>query len=120
VAGFQYIADPNQATADELRQETARLRTELAAAVQEVAADLPPDLAADLADAQTALAQAEEELAQEEPAGRRVIRQLKTAAEILTETGKMAEAAQKVGQIVLKWAPAAAALYQIAQKLFGG
>lgn len=116
VAGFQYIADPNQATPDELRQEIAQLRQQLTEAL--TAGELEAN--ADTADAAEALAKAEEELGQSEPQGRRIVRQLKTAAEILTETVQTAEAAQKAGQALLKLAPAAAVLYQIAQKLFGG
>jgi hypothetical protein len=116
VSGFQYIADPNRATPDELRQEIARLRQELAEAV--AASQVADD--PDLQDVQTALAEAEKELAAAEPHGRRIIRRLKTAADILTETVETAEAAHKLGQTLLKLAPAAAVLYQIAQKLFGG
>lgn len=116
VAGFQYIADPAQATPDELRREIGRLRQQLAEAL--TAGEI--EAGADAEDAQEALAKAEEELAQPEPQGRRIVRQLKTAAEILTETVQTAEAAQKLGQTVLTLAPAVAALYQIAVKLFGG
>ena len=116
MAGFQYIADPNQATPAELRQEITQLRQQLTEAL--AAGEL--EASADTEDAAEALAKAEEELAQSEPPGRRIVRQLKTAAEILTETVQTAEAAQKAGQALLKLAPAAAALYQIALKLFGG
>jgi hypothetical protein len=116
VAGFQYIAEPNHATPDELRQEIGRLRQQLAEAL--TAGEI--EAGADAEDAQEALAKAEEELAQPEPQGRRIVRHLKAAAEILTETVQTAEAAQKLGQTVLTLAPAVAALYQIAVKLFGG
>ena len=116
VAGFQYIADPAQATAEELRQEVARLRQQLAAALAagEVAAT------ADVADAQEALAKAETELAQEQPHGRRIVRKLKEAADILTAGAKASDAARQAGQALLKLAPVAAALYQIASQLFAG
>jgi hypothetical protein len=116
VAGFQYIADPAQATADELRQEVARLRQELAAAVS--AGDLAQT--ADVEDAQDALARAEAELAGDAPQGRRVIRKLREAADVLAEATRTAEAARQAGGALVKLAPAAAALYQIAQQLFGG
>jgi hypothetical protein len=116
VAGFQYIAEPSQATPDELRQEIGHLRQQLAEAL--TAGEI--EAGSDTEDAQEALAKAEEELAQPEPQGRRIVRQLKTAAEILTETVQTAEAAQKLGQTVLTLAPAVAALYQIALRLFGG
>jgi hypothetical protein len=116
VAGFQYIADPAQATADELRREVARLRQELAAAIAtgEVAQT------ADVKDAREALDKAEAELAEEAPQGGRVIRKLREAADILAEGARTAEAARQAGQALLKLAPAAAALYQIASQLFGG
>jgi hypothetical protein len=116
VAGFQYIADPAQATPDELRQEVAALKEQLAAALAagEVAAT------ADVADAQEALDKAENELAQEQPQGNRVVRKLKEASEILTEGAKAADSAKNIGLKLIQLAPIAAALYQIAVKLFGG
>jgi hypothetical protein len=124
VAGFQYIADPAQATPDELRREIGRLRQQLAEALAageiEAGSDASTPLSTSFEDAQEALAKAEEELAKSEPQGRRIVRQLKTAAEILTEAVQTTEAAQKLGQTVLTLAPAVAALYQIAVKLFGG
>jgi ABC-type transporter Mla subunit MlaD len=124
VAGFQYIADPSQATPDELRQEVARLRQQLAEAVAageiEAAADASAALSTSIEDAQESLARAETELAQEMPQGSRVMRRLKAAAEILTESARTAEAAGKLGKTLTPLAPAAAALYQVAVKLFGG
>jgi hypothetical protein len=116
VAGFQYIADPVQATPDELRQEIGRLRQQLADAITtgEVEAG------ADVDDAQEALAKAETELEKAEPQGNHIVRKLKEAADILTEGGRTAEAARKAGLALAKLAPVAAALYQIATKLFGG
>ena len=116
VAGFQYIADPAQATPDELRQEISHLRQQLAAAL--AAGEI--EAGADVEDVQDALDKAETDLAQPQPQGNRVIRKLKEAADILTEGAKATEAAQKVGQALIKLAPVAATLYQIATKLFGG
>lgn len=116
VSGLQYIADPAQATPDELRQEISHLRQQLAAAL--AAGEIEAD--ADVKDVQDALDEAETELAQPQPQGNRVVRKLKEAAEILTEGAKATEAAQKVGLALIKLAPVAAALYQIATKLFGG
>lgn len=116
VAGFQYIADPARATADELRQEVAQLRQELSAAV--AAGQLAPT--ADMDDAQDALAMAEQALTGEAPQGGRVIRKLREAADILAEGARAADAARRAGAAILKLAPTAAALYQIAARLFGG
>jgi hypothetical protein len=124
VAGFQYIADPAQATPDELRQEVARLRQQLAEAVAageiEATADASAVLSTSIEDAQESLERAETELAQATPQGSRVMRRLKDAAEILTESARTAEAAGKLGKTLAPLVPAAAALYQIAVKLFGG
>jgi hypothetical protein len=116
VAGFQYIADPSQATPEELRQEVAWLRTQLSAAV--ATGELAQT--ADVDDAQEALQKAEAELAKAEPQGGRIIRKLREATDILTEGARTAETARKAGQTVVKLAPVAAALYQIATQLFGG
>lgn len=116
VAGLQYIADPNQATPEQLRQEVAALKQQLADAVAAGAAAAD----ADVADAQEALSKAEDELAKTEPHGGRILRKLKEAADILTESAKATDAARKAGQALVKLAPVAAALYQIATKLFGG
>jgi F0F1-type ATP synthase membrane subunit b/b' len=82
--------------------------------------DASTPLSTSFEDAQEALAKAEEELATPEPQGRRIVRQLKTAAEILTETVQTAEAAGKLAQTLAPLVPVAAALYQIAVKLFTG
>ncbi|MCA9873662.1 MAG: hypothetical protein KC441_08405 [Anaerolineales bacterium] len=116
VAGLQYIADPSRATPDELRQEIAALQQQLAAAI--AAGDFANT--GDAEDVQSDLAAAEKELAAPEPQGSRVVRKLKAATEILTESAGTAQAAGKVGIALIKLAPVAAALYQIAAKLFGG
>ena len=116
VAGLQYIADPSQATPDDLRQEIAALQQQLAEAI--AAGDFAN--AADAEDVQSDLAAAEKELVAPEPQGSRVVRKLKAATEILTESAGAAQAAGKVGIALIKLAPVAAALYQIAAKLFGG
>jgi hypothetical protein len=116
VSGFQYIADPSQATPEELQKEVASLREQLAAAV--AAGEL--DQTADVEDAQEALEKAEAELSKAEPQGGRIIRKLREATDILTEGARVADAARKAGQTVVNLAPAAAALYQISTQLFGG
>lgn len=116
VSGLQFIADPGQATADDLRQEVAALREQLA---QAIAAGEVADQA-DAEDAQEALATAEKELAAARPKGNRVVRKLAEAADVLTHGAAAAEALGKVGAQIIKLAPIAATLYQIAQTLFGG
>jgi hypothetical protein len=116
VTGLQYIADPAQATPDQLRQELARLQAQLAEAI--AAGDF--ENAGDAEDAQADLTAAEAELAQPEPQGNRVVRKLKAVTEILTESAGAAQAAGKAGIALIKLAPVAAALYQIAAKMFGG
>jgi len=116
VAGLQYIANPTQATPDELRQEIAALQQQLAEAI--AAGEFAN--VGDAEDVQADLAAAEEELAEPEPQGSRVVRKLKAATEILAESAGTAQAAGKVGIALIKLAPVAAALYQIASRLFGG
>ncbi len=115
VAGFQYIADPIRTTPDELRQEVAQLRQQLERAIN--AGELSQT--GDISDVQDALQNAETELQGEKPEGNRIIRKLKEAADVLTQSARVAEAAGKVGQTVIKLAPIAATLYQIAIHLFG-
>lgn len=116
VAGFQYITDPARATPDQLRQEVAELKRQLAVAI--AAGEVESN--ADVEDVQDALAAAETELDKPEPQGNRIVRKLKEAATILTESAKVTDAARKAGQALIKLAPVASALYQIATKLFGG
>jgi phage shock protein A len=84
------------------------------------AVDASAALSTSIEDAQESLERAETELVQATPQGSRVMRRLKEAAEILTESARTAEAAGKLGKTVAPLVPAAAALYQIAVKLFGG
>jgi len=116
VAGLQFITDPAQATPDELRQEIAALQQQLAEAI--AAGEFTN--ASDAEDVQSDLAAAEKELAAPEPQGSRVVRKLKAATEILTESAGTAQAAGKGDIALIKLAPVAAALYQIASRLFGG
>ena len=116
VSGLQFIADPNQATPEQLRQELAVLKAQLADAI---AAGEIED-AGDAEDVQDELTTAAAELAKAEPNGGRVVRKLKAVTEILTESATAAQAAKKTGMAILKLAPVAAALYQIATNLFAG
>ena len=116
VSGLQYIADPSQASVEDLRRELAALRTKLeqAIAAQEIAD------AADADDAQESLTTAETELAKPQPNGGRVLRKLDALSQIVTRSAEAAEAAGKLGAIVIQLAPLAATLWQVAQKLLGG
>lgn len=114
VSGLQYIANPAQATPEELRKEVAQLRQELNAAL--ASGETPPP---DVTDAQEALKTAESELTQEKPRGNRVVQKLRETTELLTESTKTANAAGQLGKTLIKLAPVAAVLYQIAVKLYG-
>ena len=116
VSGLQYIADPAQASADDLRREVAALRARLE---QAVAAGEIAD-AADAEDAQEALEKAEAELSAPDPQGNRVVRKLAETTEILTRSAQAAQALGQVGRQIIRLAPVAATLWQIAQRLWGG
>jgi hypothetical protein len=116
VSGLQYIADPAQASVDDLRRELAALRTRLE---QAIAAQEIPD-AADADDAQESLTTAETELAKPEPNGGRVLRKLDALSQIVTRSAETAQAAGKLGAMVIQLAPLAATVWQVAQKLLGG
>ncbi len=116
VSGLQYITDPNQATPEQLRQELITLQTQLVEAI--AAGEF--ENAADVADIQIELATVKEEFAKPQPQGSRIVRKLKIVAEILTESASTAQAAGKTGLAIIKLAPVAAALYQIATKMFAG
>ncbi len=116
VAGWQYIADPANVTPDELRQQVAELQRQLAAALAEGEVEAN----ADVEDVQYALYQAETELEKPQPHGRRIVRRLQEAADILIDGAKSVDAARQVGVALLRLAPIAAALSQTATTLFGG
>ncbi len=116
VSGLQYIADPTQVTIEDLRRELAALRTRLE---QAIAAQEIPD-AADAEDAQESLTTAETELAKPQPNGGRVLRKLDALSQIVTRSAETAQAAGKLGAMVIQLAPLAATLWQLAQKLLGG
>jgi len=116
VSGLQYIADPAQATVEDLRRELLALRTQLE---QAIASEEFSDTA-DAQDAQASLATAETELAKPVPNGNRVLRKLDEFSQIITRTAETADAAGKLGALVIRLAPVAATLWQVAQHLFGG
>ncbi len=116
VSGLQYIADPTQANVEDLRRELAALHAQLA---QAMASQEFADLA-DTEDAQDSLATAETELAKPQPNGNRILRKLDELSQIITRSAETAEAAGKLGALVIRLAPLAATLWQVAQHLFGG
>ena len=116
VSGLQYIADPAQATVEDMRRELLSLRTQLEQAIASHEFSDP----ADAEDAQASLATAETELAKPEPNGNRVLRKLDELSQIITRTAETADAAGKLGALVIQLAPLAATLWQVAQHLFGG
>ncbi len=116
MSGLQYIADPTQASVEDLRRELAALRAKLE---QAIAGQEIPDVA-DAEDAQESLKSAEDELAKPQPHSNRVLRKLDEFSQIMTRSAETAEAAGKLGSSVMQLAPLAAAVWQIAQKLLGG
>ena len=116
VSGLQYIADPAQASVEDLRRELQALRTQLEQAIASHEFSDP----ADAQDAQDSLATAETELTKSQPNGNRVLRKLDEFSQIITRTAETADAAGKLGALVIRLAPLAATLWQVAQHLFGG
>jgi hypothetical protein len=114
VSGLQFLTGAPPEMPADLQREVAALRRQVAQAI----ADGEIASAGDAEDVTDALDKAEAELEKSEPEGRRVIRKLKTAAEILTGTAETAQAARNVGLEVIKLAPVAAALVQLAQTIF--
>jgi len=116
VSGLQYIADPTQANVVDLRRELVALRTQLDQAIAAHEFSDP----AEAEDATASLTTATTELAKPEPSGDRVLRKLDEVSQIMTSSAATAEAAGKLGALVIKLAPLAATLWQVARHLFGG
>src|SRR5713226_4651194 len=116
VSGLQYIADPAQANVEDLRRELLALRTQLEKAIASQEFSDP----ADAEDATNSLVTVETELAKPQPNGNRVLRKLDAFSQIITRTAQTADAAGKLGALVIRLAPVAATLWQVAQHLFGG
>lgn len=114
VSGVQFLTGKPPENQDDLRAEVAALRKQVQQAI--AAGEIPSE--GDAEDVTEALAQAEAELEKPEPAGSRVVRKLKTTAEILTNTAKVAEGARKAGVAVVKLAPLAMMLWKLAETLF--
>src|SRR5258708_2814365 len=85
VSGLQYIADPNKATTEDVRQELAALRAKVDAVI---AAQEIPDQA-DAEDMKESLETAEKELAKPQPNGQRVLRKLDEPHTILPKLPQM-------------------------------
>lgn len=115
VSGLQYIADPKTATPEQLRQEVAALRESAQTAIQ--AGEIQNQ--GDAQDLDESLEKAQNELASPTPQGSRVVRALKTTTEILNQTADTLKAGGKVQTQAMKLAPTAAAVYSVAQLLFG-
>ncbi len=115
VSGLQYIADPAHASVEDLRQELVALRAQLEQAIASHEFADP----ADAQDAQESLASVTTELARPEPSGNRVLRKLDEASQIITRSAETADAAGKLGALVIQLAPLAAMLGQVAHHLFG-
>jgi len=116
VSGLQYITDPAQASVEDLRHELLALRTQLEQAIASQEFSDP----ADAEDAQDSLATTETELSKPQPNGNRVLRKLDELSQIITRSAQTADAAGKLGALVIRLAPLAATLWQVAQHLFGG
>jgi hypothetical protein len=114
VSGLQFLAGKPPETPAALRDEVAALRVQVAEAV--AAGEIPSQ--ADAEDVTDALDKAETELAKPDPEGNRVVRTLKTTSEILTGAAGTAQAARNAGWQIVKLAPLAAALCQLARAIF--
>lgn len=115
VNGLQYITSPTDATLENLRSEIATLRpkVETAITVREIADEDEARAATD------DLAVAEKELAKPEPNREKVLKRLKNVQEILTQSAQAAEEAGKIGAMVIKLAPVAVVVWQVAQRILG-
>jgi hypothetical protein len=114
VSGVLFVAGKPPVNHAELRAEVAALREQVQ---QAIAAGEVAD-AGDAEDVTDALAKTEAELEKPEPNGKRVVRHLESATDILTGVAKSAAAARNVGWQIVKLAPVAAALSQLAQAIF--
>jgi hypothetical protein len=114
VAGVQFLAGKPPVTREEVQRELAALREQVQAII--AAGEIADKT--DSEDIAAALAAAETELAKPVPKGERVARKLKEAAELLTGAAEAATAVGKVGQAVIKLAPVAMMLWNLAEAIF--
>lgn len=115
VSGLQYISDPTQVNIENLRRELSSLRVQLE---QAIAAREIPDVA-DTNSITSNLATVEAELVKSQPDSNRVIRKLDELSQIVTRSAETAEAAGKLGALVIRLAPVVATLWQVAQRHLG-
>ena len=114
VSGLQFLTGKPPESQAELRAEVAALREQVQ---QAIAAGEVAD-AGDAEDVTDALVKTEAELEKPDPNGRRIVRHLESATDILTGVAESVEAARSVGWQIIKLAPVAAALAQLAQAIF--
>jgi predicted RNA-binding Zn ribbon-like protein len=114
VSGLQFLTGKPPETQADLRAEVAALREQVQ---QAIAAGEVAD-AGDAEDVTDALAKTEAELEKSEPNGKRVVRHLESATDILTGVAESTAAARNIGWQIIKLAPLAAALAQLAQAIF--
>ncbi|QTA80337.1 Uncharacterized protein dnl_26360 [Desulfonema limicola] len=115
VTGLQFIADPKNATKDDLVKEVAAFQENIEKAVNS-------GEITDTKDAEEinhALVSVEKELAEPKSKGSRIIRSLKNVTELLNETAETLKAGGKVQAQIIKLAPTAAAICAAASVLFG-
>ena len=115
VSGLQYIADPRQATPEQLRQEVGALGKKVQELIDGEIID-----AEDAEDAADELAKTAKELEKPKPDGERVVRRLGNLTDILTKSGAAIDATTELGKKVVALAPLAASVYQVAKHVFGG
>lgn len=115
VVGLRHVKNLAQPTQEELRQEVAHLRSLLEAAIE--AGEITDHDAAE--DAMDDLDKVDKELTKDNPNEWRVIRKLNSATDVLIRCSETSEAVGNIGGLLLKIAPAAALLTQLAQAFFG-
>ncbi len=103
-----------EATLEGFKQQLAELQTHLAQAIE--AGEFEDDYEAE--DAKTALARVAEQAAGDSPASDKITGQLDRATTILTKSSDTAQAAGKLGSAVIKLAPMAMTLKELAEMVF--
>ncbi len=103
-----------EATREGFKQQLAELQTHLAQAIE--ADEFEDDYEAE--DAKTALARVAEQAAGDSPASDKITGQLERATTILTKSSDTAQAAGKLGSAVIKLAPMAMTLKELAEMVF--
>ena len=115
VTGFQVLGQSgNEPTREQFVQELAALREQLAQAI--AAGEISDE--EDAEDAPTVLDRAAKQAEFESPVPDKLAKNLDRLTDILTRAGQTAQAAGKFGAAVIKLAPLAAGLKQLAELLF--